>query len=317
MKKNIRVLVSSAGTAPSVNIIKGLKMQKSCSIEIFAIDCNPYAAGLYLADHYSQAPKMSSEDYLPFVQDYCKKHSIDAYFSGYSKELEVVAENQKLFEDMGVKTLISSKEAMDLCNDKNKSSKIVQENGFRVPKIFQTLTEKDFPIIAKPIKGSGSNGVFIINSLSEFESFNKRSNLDSNYIFQEYIEGEEYTVDMLCDKNGQVLFCGPRIRQEVKAGLAVKSKTVDCEELEKIATQCCEIFNVKGVCNLQFIKKGSEFYFIEINPRFAGACILTIHAGANLPLASLQIMMDLDLKDFSLKHEKEKVMTRYWEEIIL
>lgn len=314
MKDPIRILVSSAGTAAAVNIIKGLKMQSLCPVKIFAMDINPYAPGLFLADQSILAPRFDSPSYIDFLVNYCTSNQIEAYFSGYSKELEVISRYQDKLRQNGIKTLISDYGAMLLCNDKVQSANLVGKSGFDIPEIINSPQIEDLPIFVKPISGSGSDGAYLASDKKGFLGLRE---LDSSkFLFQEYIEGEEYTVDVLCDSNSKVLFCGPRIRKEVKAGLAVKSVTVDDSKLVEITRRCCELFNVRGVCNLQFIKRHDHYYFIEINPRFAAACILTIYAGANLPLAALNLMLDLKL-DVELEHQAGKVMSRYWEEIII
>ncbi|MBL7105571.1 MAG: hypothetical protein ISS18_14690, partial [Bacteroidales bacterium] len=53
-------------------------------------------------------------------------------------------------------------------------------------------------------------------------------------------------------------------------------------------------------------------------PRYAaGGLMLTVNAGANLPLLALKIMLDIPISNKELNHTPNKVMTRYWQEIII
>lgn len=315
MQKLIRILITSAGTAAAINIIKGLKLQNEIPVKIYASDINPYAPGLFLADQSVISPNFNSSDYINFLFNYCRENKIDVLFPGYSKELLIIADHQQQLNALGVKILISSRQEIELCNDKLKASQYMHANQILIPHTSIIPEEKKLPLIAKPIQGSGSHGVILIKNLEELKHHLMLNPI--NYIYQHFIEGQEYTVDVLCDQTGNMLFCGPRLRQEVKAGLAVKSITVENKKLEEVTKKCCELFKIKGVCNIQFIEKENQFYFIEINPRFAAASILTIRAGANLPLAVLKILLGYPLNNLNLRHEKQKIMTRYWEEIII
>ena len=57
MTNMVKALVTSAGTASSINVIKALKCQREYEIEIIAVDADRTAPGLYLADEYTVVPK--------------------------------------------------------------------------------------------------------------------------------------------------------------------------------------------------------------------------------------------------------------------
>jgi biotin carboxylase len=67
---------------------------------------------------------------------------------------------------------------------------------------------------------------------------------------------------------------------------------------------------------VQFIKSNGRYFFIDFNPRYAaGGLMLTVMAGANIPLMSIQLMMG---RRFSVPSiQPNLIMTRYWEEIML
>jgi len=61
--------------------------------------------------------------------------------------------------------------------------------------IKKNLKDKDFPLILKPVSGSGSIGVKIIYNFSDIENLNQ----DILYL-EKYIEGKHYTVYFIGDK---------------------------------------------------------------------------------------------------------------------
>ena len=103
---------------------------------------------------------------------------------------------------------------------------------------------------------------------------------------------------------------------ETKEGISTKGVTVDFPLLEEIAAKIHKGLQYKGASNIQFIVENGIPYFIEMNPRFSGAGILSYHAGLNSPLftayESVQSPLFNEAKNTEVK--KGVFMTRYWNE---
>ena len=68
LNSKITVLVTSAGVASAVNVIRALKMQDEIPVHIIAIDQNPLASGLHLADSHYTCPSINNfPKYLEFI----------------------------------------------------------------------------------------------------------------------------------------------------------------------------------------------------------------------------------------------------------
>ncbi len=314
LKTNI--LVTSAGVMSAVNIIKSLRLQQEIKINIIATDVDPYAPGLYLADTHYISPKIKNQsEYLEFLFNIIKRHNISVLYPCYSKEIVIVSEYQAIFEKNGVNVLIPPVSVINLCNDKLKIAKFINSIDISVPKIINNPTTEDLPLFSKLLSGSSSVGATLI----EDELYLQHCMLSKDKrMYQEYIGGMEYTVDTLCDRNSNVLIAAPRKRLSTKAGQTVKGVTVNNTIINKYVKKICKSVGLIGVCNIQFIERDSKYYFIEINPRYAaGGLMLTVNAGANLPLLALKIMLDIPISNKELNHTPNKVMTRYWQEIII
>jgi carbamoyl-phosphate synthase large subunit len=78
-----------------------------------------------------------------------------------------------------------------------------------------------FPMIAKPVHGSASVGIYKIDSQLEFNDFKSKNDL-KNYNIQKFIDGIEYSVDTYVGiKSKKVIVVVPRIRLEVLGGESV------------------------------------------------------------------------------------------------
>ena len=130
------------------------------------------------------------------------------------------------------------------------------------------------------------------------------------------VTGDEYTVDCYTAYNEDYFNCCIRKRIETKEGISTKGQTIDFPLLEKLSAQIHNHLQFKGASNIQFIVENDIPYFIEINPRFSGAGILSYHANLNSPLFTvLEAVQSPLFNDLKIVPVKNGVfMTRYWNE---
>ncbi len=314
--KSICVLVTSAGVESAVNIIKSLRLQSELVVEIIAFDVDRFASGLYLADHHYVSPPISDKErYWKFICEICQRHKIRALYPCYSKEIAFIAGKKEILKEMGIATLLPSCDVIALCDDKHASIELAEKIGIPIPKVINNPRKEDIPVFSKPLKSSSSRGAALIEDEHMLRYYLASG---EERLYQEFIDGQEYTVDVLCDENAKAVFCGPRKRISVKAGQTVKGVTVNNSIINDYVKRLCEKIGFIGVCNIQFMERDGRYYFIEINPRYAaGGLMVTVHAGANLPLLALKLMMGIPVLPVETQHKANIVMTRYWKEIII
>jgi carbamoyl-phosphate synthase large subunit len=102
-------------------------------------------------------------------------------------------------------------------------------------------------------------------------------------VVQEYLDGPEFTLDLLCDFDGRPLSVVPRERVVIRAGVIDRGRTVQDRPLIDLALACAEVFRFAGPVNIQCRMVDGSPKVFEINPRFSGGIPLTIAAGADFP----------------------------------
>ena len=102
-------------------------------------------------------------------------------------------------------------------------------------------------------------------------------------VVQEYLDGPEFTLDLLCDFDGRPLSVVPRERVVIRAGVIDRGRTVQDPRLIALALACAEVFRFAGPVNIQCRMVDGSPKVFEINPRFSGGMPLTIAAGADFP----------------------------------
>ena len=316
-KEKIKILITSVGSTNGVNVIKALRNKKEINLSLIAVDIDRLAAGFFLSDKYYQVPKADASNFISTILRICKRENIRIIIPTFSYELSFFARKKKMFEKKGIRMAISDYKTFSITDNKIKTAEYLNKLGISTPKIYK---EKEirakkiiFPVLIKPIKASGSRGVTKVTNWEELLFFKKY--IKDSFI-QEFVEGDEYTIDGVSDLKGKMIAASPRVRLETKGGLAVKSRTIDDSQMIEIVKKIVEKFKIIGPFNVQCIKKGKELKFIDINSRFpSGGLPLTVKAGLNIPLILVKLLLGKKVKKPKIK--PNMTMTRYWDAIIL
>jgi carbamoyl-phosphate synthase large subunit len=141
-------------------------------------------------------------------------------------------------------------------------------------------SEAPLPLFIKPRVGRGAIGAFSMHSARDLEFFR---DYVPDPVIQEFLEGPEYTIDVMCDWEGRPLSIVPRERVVIRAGVTDRGRTVRSAPLVKLAEAACAAIRFAGPVNIQCRMRGNVPVIFEINPRFSGGIPLTIHAGADFP----------------------------------
>jgi carbamoyl-phosphate synthase large subunit len=178
-----------------------------------------------------------------------------------------------------------------LCNDKLDTCEALIEAGVRAARTYapDALPENvALPLFVKPRIGRGAIGAFPARTRDELRFF---LGYVENPIVQEYLDGPEYTIDVLCDFNGRPLSIVPRERVVIRAGVIDRGRTVNDPKLIELARATCEALPFAGPVNIQCRLHRGEPVIFEINPRFSGGIPLTIQAGADFTQMLLKMVL--------------------------
>ncbi|MDG2526528.1 ATP-grasp domain-containing protein [Stenotrophomonas sp. HITSZ_GD] len=171
-----------------------------------------------------------------------------------------------------------------ICRDKHLTYNRLQHLGF-VPRRVDGLADA-YPIFAKPAVGQGSQGAERVDDAARH-----RQLLDSgiDYVFAEYLPGEEYTVDCISDADGRLLHAAPRRRERIRNGIAVRTAPAPADAaLQAMAEAIADDLRLRGAW---FFQARRDVHgvpkLLEVAPRIAGSMALTRQRGVNYPLLGL------------------------------
>lgn len=312
----ITILLSGAGTQTFANVVGGLKKDVERNYRIIGVDADKYAYGLYLADKGYVIPMAKDPGFLNTIVSISKNEHAQIFIPLLSKEYNVISSSLDIFRQIGVTVPISSYQTIEVCNDKWLTYKKFIEINIPTPKTVLDIKELEKfkgQYLAKPRRASGSRGLKLFKNIKEVKEYSLNS---EEYIIQEFIKGQEFTIDALATNESEPVVISPRLRLGITDGKATKSQIILNKKLINYAEKIIKDLKIVGACNIQGFLTERGCIFTEINPRFAaGGLPLTIAAGANLPKLLIDMALGLNIAKPNIINKM--IMLRYMTEVVI
>ncbi|HSL13515.1 MAG TPA: ATP-grasp domain-containing protein [Nitrososphaeraceae archaeon] len=308
------VLVPGAGGPAGINTIKSLRLSLFKG-NIVSTDSNSLSAGFFLSDFYYVIPPYDDKFFVEKLLKIIKEQNIKVLMPSSGFDIYGYSLNYDLIVEYGAIPIVSRRKVLEICRDKLLSYKFLS-NKFPFAFTCEYHEKIDtFPLIAKPRFGKGSNNIIKIENKLDLKYVLGKF---KNMIFQEYLPGTEYTVDVLSDLTEKPIMAIPRIRIDTKAGISVKGKIKRDLMIENLCKKTAETLGIKGPCCIQLKEsENGELKIIEINPRFGGGTIFTTLAGANFPAMLLEMISNNNNNNLIIPKVSEVTVLRYFEEIVI
>ena len=269
-------------------LVKDFKDSLKEKVTVIATDNSPYAPALYLADKHYIVPLVRAKNYIDVILDICKKEKIDAVTTFIDPEIEILAKNRKLLEELGIIVLAPYENTAKLCFDKYEMYKYLIENNIKTVKTYGGYIEFlndykknniSFPVFVKPRTGSGSVGARKVLDCAELKQLCENN---PSLIIQEYMDGLDLDADVYVDTiSHKPVSIFTKRKIETKIGGASKTISFKDEKLFSFVKEIVSKFNFNGPIDIDFFYKDGEYYMSEINPRFGGAYLHAYGAGVD------------------------------------
>lgn len=308
------VLFTACCGWPTCGTIDALKKSKDYDFHVIGVDCNPYTAALNYVDELYKVPRYDDEDYISKLIQICVEKHVDVVVPLISDEINVLCEHEKMFSDVGVKlALTHNHEKLKIANNKIRLQKYLEKNKIHVmPKtivvdrenIESALNELGYPeksVCLKRTDGCGASGFRIIDDEMArkavfAKSRNLRANkyvskaqmmdaidiLDHDFMLQEFLPGQEFSVICLADK-GRTLYSITHRNLRMDFATTTYCELTDFPEANEIVRKINALLELDGNIGFDFIhdEKGG-IKLLEINPRISATVSLAAKAGVNL-----------------------------------
>ena len=228
--------------------------------------------------------------------------------------------------DAGVPIIGTSVESIDLAENREKFSELIQElgltqpeNGFAntVDEAVEVAQQIGYPVLARPSYVLGGRAMKIVYSKEELLVFIEEAKDVSQghpILIDKFIEDAvEVDVDAISD--GKDTFVAGIMEHIENAGIhsgdsacVLPPATVSeimVEQIREDTRKIAKALNVVGLLNIQFAIKGRRLYVLEVNPRASRTAPFVSKAtGLQLAKMAAKVMAGEPLNKFSLSYEK-------------
>lgn len=217
----------------------------------------------------------------------------------------------------GVQILGTSVESINVAEDRKRFEMLLKELKIKQPKstavtkteeALKAASQIGYPVLLRPSYVTGGRAMKAVYNDKELISYMREAvTISPEYpvAVDQYIEGKEFEVDMICDKTDILI---PGITEHIeRAGVhsgdsfcvyphRTLSDTVVKKALD-FSNKIAKALQVIGLMNIQFIAKDDDVYVIEVNPR-ASRTVPVMSKVTKVPMVKLavNIMFSKNLK---------------------
>ena len=276
--------------------------------ETIMVNCNPETVSTdYDTSDRLYFEPLTLEDVLEIVELEQPKGVIVQY--GGQTPLKLA----RALEANGVPVIGTSPDSIDLAEDRERFQKLVQDLGLKQPpnrtartadEALALAREIGYPLVVRPSYVLGGRAMEIVYGEADLARYVRdavKVSNDSPVLLDHFLDAAvEADVDIICDKDGNVLIGGVMEHIE-EAG--VHSGDSSCslppyslspatqEELRRQVRELAKALNVVGLMNTQFAIQtdadGNDvIYLLEVNPR-ASRTVPFVSKATGMPLSKI------------------------------
>ncbi|TAL65598.1 MAG: ATP-grasp domain-containing protein [Bacteroidetes bacterium] len=338
--RKIKVLITGVG-APGIKgtLFSLLNNYDNRAIYTVGTDINDEVVGKYLCNVFYKISRANdSGNYLSELSDICKKEKVEIIIPQNTSELEILAFNKEMFNDIGVKILISGQKSINIANNKYKLLNVCKKIhipvlNFQLVNNFNDLIfyARAFgwpgkEVVIKPPVSNGLRGVRIINEHIDQKAafYSEKPNslyISSDYLHSilgdffpellvmDYLPGDEYSVDILNTKQNIIVI--PRKRDLIRSGITFNGSLEKNLEIITYSSKLAKHIGLQYCFGFQFKLNNEGIPIIlECNPRIQGTMVLSTFAGANLIYSAVKYLLNEPVPDLQIDWDTH--LLRYW-----
>jgi carbamoyl-phosphate synthase large subunit len=240
-------------------------------------DPAPLAPAQYAAQIRASVPLIEDPGYVPALEDLCAKHEVGAVLPLTDLDIEVLA---RAHAEGRLPALVPAPEIARASYDKYETHLLLERLGLPSPPTVlpgEDLDTLHYPVMVKPRRGSGARSIHLAHDGAQARFF--VDYVSEATMIQRAMDGPEYSIDCLGDRDGRCLNAIPRTMLESRGGESIKGQTIHDEELIELGRRVMEALHVRGPATIQVFRDPDIGLGItDVNTRFGGAFPAPVYA---------------------------------------
>ncbi len=289
MNKITTILVLPCGAESSLEIHHALK--DVMNIRLVGASSKEDHGRMVYKNYYGGFPNVDEPNFYSELNALIEKEKIDLILPTHDTILVKLAEN---LDKINTRVAVPGLKQAEICRSKKKIYNLFKPYDFCPIMFADQNSITSFPAYAKLNEGQGSKGAFIVHSAAQIAEIED----PDNFVFMEFLPGEEITIDCFTDRHGEVKFVGPRIRKRMFDGVCVNSQTIPVtDEVNKIAKIVSDEIGIRGSWYFQLKRNtANEWRLLEASVKVAGNMNVYRGLGVNFPLLMVYDYLDFDVQ---------------------
>jgi carbamoyl-phosphate synthase large subunit len=252
---------------------------------VVACDPSPLAPAQYAATVRTSVPLIDDPAYVPALRALCDEHAVGAIVPLTDLDIETLAIARA--DGRLPEALVPDPEVAAATFDKLEAHLLLERLGLPSPPTVASdrAREVEPPVMVKPRRGSGARSIHPARTHDEAQFF--VGYVEEPTMVQKLMDGPEFSIDLLSDRDGRCLNAIPRTMVESRGGESIKGTVIDDPELVALGRDVVEALGIRGPCTVQvFRDREIGLGITDVNPRFGGAFpapMYAAHQGRTYP----------------------------------
>ena len=213
--------------------------------KIVATDSSYLSPGFFMCEVNEVIPEADNNSFIDRLNEIVEKYGVNLLLPTSGFDIYPYSEFKEQLIKRGAFPVVSDMDSLVTCRDKMLTYERLK-SGFDLP--FTTTDPSEigsFPIMAKPRYGKGSRDIMLLDNNDDIKYVTSKM---KDLIFQEYLPGTGYTIDVLSDLEKRALMAVPRIRIQTKAGISTKGRVLKNRKIEDECKQIADFIGIRGPC---------------------------------------------------------------------
>lgn len=285
----VRVLVFPAGTEVGLEI--GRALERSLHVQLHGAGSRDDHGALAFARH-ARVPGIDAADFDARFAALLAEWQIELVFATHDSVQAYLAERIAAW---GATLVNGDVEACRIARSKRLTLDTFAHTGWTPQRHDDPAAVTQWPVAVKPDAGQGGQG---FASADDPAALAQAVAVVAQPLVTEYLPGEEISVDCFSDRHRRLLHVGPRSRERVVGGIAMRSRPLPADAVvTAIAAAINARLPLRGPWFLQLRRDAQgRWKLLEFSCRLSTGASAARAAGVNLPLLAVQDFLGRDLE---------------------
>lgn len=282
----MRVGVTGASGDVGMGTLRALRAAAAeGELELVAFDRDLDRVPPPLADEIVALPPVGEVGYVDRLVTVLHERRVEVLLPCIDAEIVVLSRARDRLAAGGTVVVLAPEELVEAADDKLATAAFLGERGVPAAATWDASAPPAaprLPIVAKPRRGHGSEGVRILADAAALEDL--LADRPEGYCLQEFVGGAELTVGFLYDRDG-VCRDALALRREVAGGRTIRAEVADEPEVRAFVEHFGRAVAGVGAVNAQLrIDPDRGPLVFEVNARLSGSTSMRAALGFNDPI---------------------------------